>query len=84
MLSAPRLVFLQERPHKEGFFQYLVPWTHYVPVKRDLSDLRANLAAVKADPNLEKSIIANARAFAGKYLTRASALARWAVLLNSQ
>ena len=41
LLSAPRLVFLQERPHKEDFFQYLVPWTHYVPVKRDLSDLRA-------------------------------------------
>ena len=84
LLSAPRLVFLQERPHKEDFFQYLVPWTHYVPVKRDLSDLRANLAAIKADPNLEKSIIGNTREFAGKYLTRASALARWAVLLNSQ
>ena len=61
LLSAPRLVFLQERPHKEDFFQHLAPWTHYVPVKRDLSDLRAHLATVKADPRLEKSIIANAR-----------------------
>ena len=84
LLNSPRLVFLQDRPHKEDFFQYLVPWSHYVPVKRDLSDLRANLATIKSDPQLEKSIIENAREFSRKYLSRASALQRWSDLLNNQ
>jgi Glycosyl transferase family 90 len=84
LLSSPRLVFLQDRPHKEDFFQHLVAWTHYVPVKRDLSDLRANLAIIKADPELETRIIQNAREFSRTYLSRASALQRWSDLLNSQ
>jgi hypothetical protein len=84
LLNSPRLVFLQERPHKEDFFQHLVPWSHYVPVKRDLSDLRANLAIIKSNPELEKSIIENAREFSLEYLSRASASKRWSDLLDNQ
>jgi hypothetical protein len=84
LLSSPRLVFLQDRPHKEDFFQYLVPWSHYVPVKRDLSDLRENLSAIKSDPKLETSIIESAREFSRTHLSQMSALKRWADLLNKQ
>jgi hypothetical protein len=60
----------------------LVPWSHYVPVKSDMSDLRSNLAIIKSDPQLEKSIIANALEFSRQYLSQAGALKRWSDLLN--
>jgi hypothetical protein len=84
LLSSPRVVFLQDRPHKEDFFQHLIPWSHFVPVKRDLSDLRTNLEIIKSDSKLEISIIEGAREFSQKYLSRASALKRWSDLLNNQ
>jgi hypothetical protein len=83
LLCSPRLLFIQDRPHKEDFFQFLVPWSHYVPVKSDMSDLQANLAIIKSDPQLEKSIIDKALEFSRQHLSRASALKRWSDLLNS-
>lgn len=82
LLNSPRVVFIQERPHKEDFFQHLVPWVHYVPVKGDLSDLRDSLKTIRNDPALETDIIANARAFSEVHLSRAGALKRWSNLLN--
>ena len=39
LLWSHRPVLLIDRPHKEYFFKYLKEWIHYVPVKRDMSDL---------------------------------------------
>lgn len=33
------LVLKQDSPYYEHFYQALKPWKHYVPVKRNLSDL---------------------------------------------
>lgn len=78
LLRCPRVVFIQERPYRDDFFPHLVPWQHYVPVKRDFSDLRQNLLAVLKDPALERLIIDSAREFSQAYLTRAAAERRWA------
>lgn len=76
-----RVVFLQQRPCEEWYFPDLRPWVHYVPVRRDLSDLRDNFHRIRADPDLESRIIDNAAQFAAQRLTRAAAIRRWAELL---
>lgn len=78
-----RLIFIQDRPHKEWFFPKLIPWKHYVPVKRDLSDLLENLQKIKQNEELEKEIITNAFNFAQENLTRENAIQKWSEILTS-
>lgn len=82
LLHAPRVLFLVWREFLEDFYEYLEPWVHYVPVYEDLSDLEQNLARIQNDPELEKTIIANAQAFAREHLTKAAAVKRMAKRLN--
>lgn len=74
--SMPRVTFIQERKFKEDYFQWLIPWKHYVPFKNDLSDLIENLNIIKSNPNQEKDIIATANEFSNSYLTQDQALKR--------
>jgi hypothetical protein len=39
LLAGDSLVFKTESPYIEHFYRDLEPWTHFVPVKADLSDL---------------------------------------------
>ena len=39
LLQLGRPVFIAERPYREWYFDRLIPWKHYIPVKEDLSDL---------------------------------------------
>jgi hypothetical protein len=82
LLFSKRVVFIQDRPFKEWYFSYLKPWEHYVPVRRNLSNLVKNLNIIKNNPNLEQSIRRNAFSFAQKHLTREAALKRWKDLLT--
>jgi len=83
LLSSPRIVFMVERPYEEWFFEYLEPWTHYVPVKRDLSDLLINYDIIEKDIKLQEHIKLNANAFKKLYLTRAAAENRIKDIINS-
>lgn len=76
-----RVIFLVDRPYKEWFYQYLEPWKHYIPVKRNLSNLLEQLDIIKNDTKLEQYINESAFEFAQKYLTRDAALARFKELL---
>lgn len=80
-LWSGRVAFLAERPWKEWFFPQLEPWRHYVPVRRDLSDLVDNYRRIEADPSLQRHISEEAQAFARQHLSRAASLARWRELL---
>jgi hypothetical protein len=73
LLSSPRIVFIAERPYEEWFFEYLEPWKHYVPVKRDLSDLLTNYDIIEKDIRLQDYIKSNAVDFKNLYLTRTAA-----------
>jgi hypothetical protein len=73
LLSSPRIVFMVDRPYQEWFFEYLEPWKHYVPVKRDLSDIKENYDKIESDVILQEHIKKNQREFAKKYLTREAA-----------
>lgn len=73
-MFSKRLVFLQDRPCKCYLFLYAKPWVHYVPVKRDLSDLEAKIDIIVKNPYLETMIIQNAYELAHQVLTKDYAL----------
>lgn len=73
-LFSNRVTFLIDRPFEEYWFPKLKPWVHYVPVKRDLSDLEKNLKKLLSDPNLENQIKAQALEFANNNLKREHAV----------
>jgi hypothetical protein len=74
LLFSGRPVFVQARPWQEYFFRDMKPFVHYIPVARDLGDLREQLDW--AEENKEKcaEIAENARSFAKAYLTRSAAI----------
>ena len=43
LLAGDALVLKQESPYYEHFYRDLQPWVHYVPFKRDLSDLEEKI-----------------------------------------
>jgi hypothetical protein len=81
LLFSRRVVFLVDRPWKEWFYQDIIPWKHYVPVKRDLSDLLENLKKVSKDQALADRIANDGYEFALANLTRDHAVKRWRELL---
>jgi Glycosyl transferase family 90 len=82
LLHCPRVIFIQERKYKEDFFESLIPWRHYVPVKNDFSDLKDNIEIILKSKYLENTIIAEANLFASNFLTRNAARMRWAHVLE--
>lgn len=82
-LFSKRVLFLQDRPYKEWWYEKLSPWAHYVPVNSDLSDLEHNLNIIRNDPVLEDEIRFNAFEFANKNLRRINAVTRWGEVLNA-
>lgn len=73
LMSSPRIVFFVDRPYHEWYFGEMIPWKHYVPVKRDLSDLIDNYNRIEGDTDLQNYIKTNQKIFAQKYLTRDAA-----------
>ena len=82
LLHAQRVVFLQAYPWQEWFMPLMQPYRHYVPVKRDLSDLIDRIEWLRQHPEVEAEIIREAQLFARTWLTRATAIAEWARLLE--
>ena len=82
LLFSGRPVLLQERTWCEWWHFELVPWTHYVPVKEDLSDLIQMVEWAKEHPEQAEQIGCGAKAFAESHLTREAALGRWAAALT--
>ncbi len=72
-----RPLLLVDRPHKEYYYEHLRAWEHYIPVKRDLSDLMERVEWLFANPERAQAIADAAFAFAQKHLTRDAAYAQW-------
>jgi len=77
LMHSGRPLFLVERPYKEYFYQFLIPWKHYIPVKRDFSDLKSNLNILEKDTSLYDIISKESINFAKKYLSKEYALEYW-------
>ena len=50
--------------YRQWYYDDLAPWTHYVPVKADLSDLVERIAWCRANPDACARIAASGQAFA--------------------
>lgn len=62
------LCFVQESDDIMFFHEPLIAWKHYVPVKRDFSDLIEKIQWAKEHDEEAKAIAQNARAFAKSHL----------------
>lgn len=74
LLAGDSVVFKQESPYYEHFYGQLQPWKHYIPFKRDLSDLTEKLRWVKYNDGKAKRIARNGREFAQENLMAADVL----------
>jgi hypothetical protein len=77
LLWSHRPLLLVDRPHKEYFFKYLNEWEHYIPVKRDLSDLVEKTRWVMNNYDKACVIAENAFEFSKMHLTREACYKQW-------
>jgi hypothetical protein len=77
LLFSSRPLLLVDRLHKEYFFEFLKPWTHYIPVNRDLSNLMEQVIWIKMNYSEALKIAKAAAEFADKYCTREYAFEQW-------
>jgi hypothetical protein len=77
LLWSHRPLLLQDRPHKEYFYEFMKEWEHFIPVKRDLSDLVEKTQWCLNNYSEALKIAENAYQFAKIYLTREACYAQW-------
>lgn len=83
LLWSGRPILLVDRPYKEYYFEYLKPWVHYIPVKRDLSDLTNKVDWCLTNYDKAVKIGSNAYEFAKQYLSREGSYAQWDKLIKA-
>ena len=64
LLAGGSLVFKTESKYYEHFYKDLQPWTHYVPVKQDLSDLLEKIKWARNNDDKAGEISKNAQNYA--------------------
>jgi len=71
LLCSSSVVIKVEPEHVEYFYQDLQPWTHYVPVRLDLTDLvdRARFVLEKSNEATVRGIVKNANDWCRTHLT---------------
>ena len=74
LMFSGRPLFLVDRPWKEYWYESVVPFEHYIPVKQDLSDLVEKLDWAESHPTEVAHIAENAQQFAMSHLRREDAL----------
>jgi hypothetical protein len=82
LLWSRRPLLLVDRPHKEYFFNDLKEWVHYIPVKRDLSDLVEQTMWCLNNYDQALKIADNALEFSRIHLTREDAYKRWNTVIT--
>jgi hypothetical protein len=76
-LQSHRLTFLQERFHKAYYEKHLIPMEHYIPIKKDLSDLVDKINWVNSNPQEVKRITENAFDFSLRHFSIDSVNQKW-------
>lgn len=69
LLASNSVVFKQDSPFYEHFYRQLEPMHHYIPFKRDLSDLVDKIKWAKANDDSVKKISEQAQNFVNDNLT---------------
>lgn len=68
LLAGNSVVLKQDSPFYEHFYSELKPLKHYIPIKRDLSDLIEKIQWAKKHEKKVKEIIENAREYVNENL----------------
>lgn len=68
LLAGGGMVLKQDSPYYEHFYRQLKAWEHFVPIKRDLSDLVDHIKWARENDDKAQQIAINARNFANKHL----------------
>jgi len=82
LLHSGRPVLVQDRPWREWFWNRLVPMEHFVPVRRDLSDLVTQARWVQQHPQEAEAVGRAGQQLAQRLLTRRSAVEQWSRVLT--
>ncbi|VDI58881.1 protein glucosyltransferase [Mytilus galloprovincialis] len=67
----------------EFFYPAMKPWVHYIPVKKDLSDVRELLVFAKENDNVVKDIAERGRQFIMDHLRMEDVSCYWGKLLKN-
>ena len=62
-LLSGSLCFKQESDDIQYYYDELIPWKHYVPLKRDLSDLKERILWAKSHDSEAEQIAKNGKEF---------------------
>lgn len=81
-LQSHRLTFLQERFHKAYYEEYLTPMEHYIPIKKDLSDLVDKINWANQNPKEVNRITDNAFGFSLEYFSIDAVNQKWLEVIN--
>ena len=81
-LQSRRLTFLQERFHKAYYEKYLIPMKHYIPIRKDLSDLIDKIKWANDHPKEVKNITENAFNFSMQNLSINSVNEKWRSIIK--
>jgi len=84
LLWSRRPVIIVDRPFKEFFFEHLKEWEHYIPVKRDLSDLVEKAKWCRDHYDDALKIADRAYQFSQIHLTREAAYKQWNRILTNE
>lgn len=68
LLAGDAVVFKQDSPYYEHYYRELEPFVHYIPFKRDLSDLVEKVRWAQENDETVRQIAKQARAFAEEHL----------------
>lgn len=68
LLAGDAVVFKQDSPFYEHFYKQLNPMKHYIPIKRDLSDLVEKLKWARKNDDSVKKISNQGQQFANENL----------------
>lgn len=82
LLAGDSVVLKQESPFFEHFYKDLVPYVHYVPFKRDLSDLVDKVKWLIKNDDEARNISRNAQEFAKDNLMPKDIFCYYAVLFK--
>jgi len=69
-LAFGSVILKVESKYKIWYLDLLEPYVHYVPVKKDLSDLKEKIAWCKENQDICKKIASNARKFYFEYINK--------------
>ena len=68
-LSMPGVLFHHETFMKDSYFDDLIPWRHYIPIKEDLSDLRAKYQWARAHDDVCRQISLEAKRWLARFVS---------------